>query len=112
MARAIDNSGGGNGGSDNQNATGTLSPLMSIIALEFTYNGQFAYTLSHNGPAMQMEATLLQNGAPVLGAMPIMVFVGMPMSGKLKNWSASGNQLQLRNMDMMSSVNYAVEIGQ
>ena len=112
MARAIDNAGGGTGGGgeDGYSASGTLTMGQTLTVLDFEYNADFTYTFTNSGPAMVMEANLLQDGAPVAAAAPIAVNMGMPVSGQLGTWGPVGNQIMLRNTDMTMSLGYSVTL--
>jgi hypothetical protein len=112
LARAIDDAGGGTGGGNGEtlSASGTLAPMLTLAVLNFTYDGGLTYRLSNNGPAMQMEVVLMQNGMPVPGAQVMYVNAGMPMEGKLHQWGPVADQLQLRNTDMGQSLTYQVEL--
>lgn len=113
LARAIDDAGGGTGGGGSEedySAEGSLAAMQMLTVLEFTYDGDLTYQLSHTGPAPQMVATLLQDGMPVPGATPIVVNMGTPMTGKLHTWAATGNQLQLQNPSAAMSLTYAVSL--
>lgn len=110
-ARAIDSAGGGSGsGSDEgYSASGTLNPGQSATVLEFEYDADLVFTIANNGPAPQMEATLLLDGSPVSSAPVATVNSGTPVSGNLGSWG-TGNQLQLRNLDAGMTLAYSVTL--
>lgn len=110
MARAIDDAGGGSGGSPDHSNEGVLNPSMSEVVLNFTYDPDYTFSISNLGPGMSMEARLQQDGVDVPGAAVRMVAYLMPASGLLSTWGASGNQITLRNLDMMQLINYSVSL--
>lgn len=113
MARAIDNSGGGSGEEEDYSASGTLTPMQSLTALEFTFDANLTYNFTNAGPAPQMEVTLYQDGVLVVTAPPLIVNMGTPVTGKLANWAPmQGNQLRLRNLAAAMSLNYTVSLSQ
>ncbi|MBI1287330.1 MAG: hypothetical protein GC178_07090 [Flavobacteriales bacterium] len=111
MARAIDSAGGGtgSGSSGEYRASGTLTPGQTATVLEFEYDDALVFTITNNGPAPQMEATLLLDGSPISSAPPATVNVGTPASGPLGSWG-HGNQLQLRNLDAGMTLAYSVTL--
>ncbi|MCF8278185.1 MAG: hypothetical protein K9J17_15770 [Flavobacteriales bacterium] len=113
-ARSIDNAGGGTGGGEGgaqgYSASGTLNPMQTGMVLSFVYNAGLNVHISNNGPAAQMEVTLLLDGAPIPTAPPFIVNMGTPATGQLGSLSPVGNQIQLRNLDMAVGLTYSVSL--
>jgi len=54
---------------------------------------------------------LYQDGVLVIGAVPLIVNMGVPATGRLGDWAPMpGNQLRLRNLAAAMSLNYTVSL--